>query len=62
MDYSKSNLQMGAGKAPKVKLGSSASSKPASPLMKKKDYKKSGSQQVDFGSPSFGQTGLTGES
>lgn len=63
MDTSKSKLQITSGKTPKAKLGASTSSKQApSPLGAKKDYKKPGSQPADFGVPSFGLTGLEGQS
>jgi hypothetical protein len=61
MDTSKSKLQITSGKQSKVKLGSSTSSKDASPLTPKKNYKKKGSEGVDFGTPGFGMTGLEGE-
>lgn len=63
MDTSKSKLQITSGKQSKVKLGSSTSSnKDSSPLAPKKNYKKKGSEGVDFGTPGFGMTGLEGES
>jgi hypothetical protein len=62
MDTSKSKLNIVSGKQSKVKLGSTSSKKDASPLAPKKNYKKKGSEGVDFGSPGFGMTGLEGES
>jgi len=50
MDTSKSKLQITSGKQSKVKLAP------------KKNYKKKGSEGVDFGTPGFGMTGLEGES
>ena len=50
-------------KAPKI--GASSSSKPPSPLMPKKSYKKKSASKeslTDFGQANFGVTGLTGES
>ena len=62
-DTSKSKLQISSGKQPKVKIGASTSSnKGSSALMPKKNYKKKGSEDVDFGTPGFGMTGLEGES
>ncbi len=64
MDTSKSKLHISAGKPSKVSLGASASSKvKPTALMPKKDYKKNkATAGQDFGSTSFGQTGMTGES
>ena len=66
MATSKSKLLTQGKSSSPVKLGASTSSKSSSPLMpggKKKDYKKKGaSEPADFGVPSFGLTGLTGES
>lgn len=60
---SKSSLMVGS-KMPKAKLGASTSGS-KSPLLKGvKQYKGKGSQISDFSGavPSFGMTGLTGES
>lgn len=64
MDTSKSKLQISGGKPSKITLGASTSSKkPSSVLAPKKDYKKNnGLSGQDFGSPGFGDTGMTGES
>lgn len=62
MDTSKSKLQIKGGKPSKMTLGSSASNDyKKSPLMPKKDYKKNNGAN-DMGVPSFGDTGMTGES
>jgi hypothetical protein len=61
---SKSSLMIGAGKMPKAKLGTSTSGA-KSPLLKGvKQHKGKGSQITDFSGavPSFGMTGMTGES
>ncbi len=61
MDISKSKLQIKSGKPSKVTLGASASNDyKKSPLTPKKNYKKDAT--ADMGSPSFGETGMTGES
>jgi len=63
MATSKSKLMIGSGKMPKPKLGASTSSS-KSPLLKGvKQHKGKGSQISDFSGPvpSFGMTGLTGE-
>lgn len=60
---SKSKLMIGAGKMPKVSLGASTSGS-KSPLLKGvKQHKGKGSQITDMNGavPSFGMTGLTGE-
>lgn len=65
MANSKSKLQILSGKTKQVKLGASTSSdNKSSPLAGKKDYKKKGSKPdvADFGTPGFGDTGMTGES
>ena len=62
--YSKA-MTKGSAKIKAPKLGVSASSKPPSPLMPKKDYRKTSAKKtagLDFGTTSFGLTGLTGES
>jgi hypothetical protein len=64
MNTSKPKLQIAGGKPSKVTLGASASSKlTPTALTPKKDYKKNkGLSGQDFGSPGFGDTGMTGES
>jgi hypothetical protein len=63
MANSKSKLQIRTGKTKQVKLGASTSSdNTPSPLTAKKDYKKKGKPDIDFGTPGFGDTGMTGES
>jgi hypothetical protein len=64
MDTSKSKLSSLGGKTKSVKLGASTSGDKKSALNKlgaKKDYSKN-KKVEDFGTTSFGQTGLTGES
>jgi hypothetical protein len=53
---SNSKSSLATTKAPKVTLGSSSPS-PLAPLASKKSYKKA-DQQVDFGTASFGDTGM----
>lgn len=60
MDTSKSKLQIRTGKQSKVTIGAPTSSDKKSPLMPKKDYKKNNANEM--GMPSFGDTGMTGES
>lgn len=57
----KSKITVNTGKSSRVKLGASASSKPPSPLMPKKDYSKKPKQEELVSNANFGQTGLTGE-
>lgn len=64
MKASKPKLMVTKGKiaSPVTSASASKSTSPLAQLAGKKNYKKQEAQAVDFGTPSFGQTGMTGES